>query len=200
MHKQDLRVTKTIRQIDHSLISCLQKSSFDRITVDMLCKEALINRSTFYRYYEDKYDLLNNYMNRLFTEFRSFVKVDFVLASAVNVDDQVYQSNFTDLLDHLHSRKDTYLTLARGFIGHDVWNEMSEIIQENIFRKLQASEHVSEKNEKYIRLYSRLFSTDLMSIVLWWFEHDDEVSAEDVKHLMTSNIRDGSFRAFKEYL
>lgn len=43
----DLRVVKTLRQIDHSLLECLADTPFEKITVEQLCRGALINRSTF---------------------------------------------------------------------------------------------------------------------------------------------------------
>ncbi len=200
MHKQDLRVQKTIRQIDQALLSTLKKTPFERITVDMLCREAMINRSTFYRYYEDKFDMLNNFMNRTLNDFRSAVRVDFVLATAADVIGTFYQDLFGDLMEHIRANRDIYLTLAGGSISRNIWYEMTEIIRESIYRELQKSDSITEQNEKYMSLYSRLFSEDVMSIVLWWFEYFEDLSIEDVKNVMNSNIREGYFKAFKSYL
>ena len=200
MDKQDLRVRKTIQQIDNALLAILRKTSFDRVTVDMLCREAMINRSTFYRYYEDKYDLLNKYTDRILAEFRACVKVDFVQATVFNVNDPVYQKNFLELLNHIYEHREIYLTLANGSAGRDIWDEMSVIIQENILRELQKDSKIPPENERYIRLYARLFSSDLMAMILWWFDCDGEVSADDIKALMTANMKDGSFKTFKGYL
>ncbi|WP_099973886.1 TetR/AcrR family transcriptional regulator [Lactobacillus terrae] len=49
---------RTKRNIITSMISLLGKKSFDKITVKDICDEALINHSTFYRYYTDKFQLL----------------------------------------------------------------------------------------------------------------------------------------------
>ena len=200
MYKQDLRVLKTIRQIDQSLLTCLQQTTFGRITVDMLCKEALINRSTFYRHYADKYALLNSFIDRTLADFRKSAKADFVLANTSDIHHPVYQSNCTDLLSHIYAQKDIYHTLANGSIGRDIWDEMAVILQENILRAIQSSVKISDKHEKYIRLYSRLFASNMMSVVLWWLEYDDELTLEDVKALMTANMKEGIFKMFKAYL
>lgn len=44
----------------------IEKKDFDKITVQMILDEAGIGRATFYRYFQDKYDVMNyNYMQFL---------------------------------------------------------------------------------------------------------------------------------------
>lgn len=47
MPQTDLRVVKTLKQIDQALLESLSKMPFEKITVDQLCQTAIINRSTF---------------------------------------------------------------------------------------------------------------------------------------------------------
>ena len=56
MPQTDLRVIKTLRQIDNALLTLLSDMPFEKITVDLLCQVALVNRSTFYKYYKSKFD------------------------------------------------------------------------------------------------------------------------------------------------
>lgn len=53
-----MRVTRTVRDFQNALMVLLETNSFDHLTVDQICKEALLHRSSFYRYFNDKYDLL----------------------------------------------------------------------------------------------------------------------------------------------
>lgn len=55
--REDLRIVKTRRNIEQTFLRLLQDHPFDKITVRMVCEEALVNKGTFYRHYEDKYDL-----------------------------------------------------------------------------------------------------------------------------------------------
>ena len=70
MQSTDLRVVKTMKQIDHALLSCLSEEPFEKITVEQLCRAALINRSTFYKYYTSKYDLMERYLQRALHGFQ----------------------------------------------------------------------------------------------------------------------------------
>ncbi|WP_244833921.1 hypothetical protein [Clostridium sp. BJN0001] len=57
MNQNDLRVIKTRKNIEISFIYLLSKKDFCKITVQDILDKALINRSTFYKHYNDKYRL-----------------------------------------------------------------------------------------------------------------------------------------------
>lgn len=56
--KRDLRIKKTQRLLAFAMLALLEKNSFGKITVNDLCTEAMVSRSTFYAHFEDKYALL----------------------------------------------------------------------------------------------------------------------------------------------
>ena len=56
--KEDKRVIKTKRNLKETLIRLLDEKPFEKLTVTEICKEAQTSRITFYTYYGDKYDLL----------------------------------------------------------------------------------------------------------------------------------------------
>lgn len=49
MTTKDLRIIKTLQQIDRALLELLNELPFQKITVQLLYERALINRSTFYK-------------------------------------------------------------------------------------------------------------------------------------------------------
>ncbi|MEK4259391.1 MULTISPECIES: TetR/AcrR family transcriptional regulator [unclassified Paenibacillus] len=56
--KVDLRVLKTKKSIKSAFITLVPKKGYERITVQDIADEAMINRNTFYLHYEDKHDLM----------------------------------------------------------------------------------------------------------------------------------------------
>ena len=54
----DIRVKKTKNNLRRAMIKILEIYSYEELTVDMLCKEAMSSRSTFYQYYSNKRDIL----------------------------------------------------------------------------------------------------------------------------------------------
>lgn len=55
--KLDIRVLKTQRALAETLVALLEKKPFAKITVNDICTDALVSRSTFYLHFEDKYQL-----------------------------------------------------------------------------------------------------------------------------------------------
>ena len=60
--KVDPRTTQTKIRIKNMLLQLIKHSSFEKVTVSQLCKEAGINRGTFYLHYCDLYAVLDELM------------------------------------------------------------------------------------------------------------------------------------------
>lgn len=48
---------RMMKHIVTTYLDLLERKSFNKITIQMICEEAEINKSTFYNYFEDKYHL-----------------------------------------------------------------------------------------------------------------------------------------------
>ena len=55
----DLRTIKTKKSIENAFLELRQKKNLEDIKVSELCSIALINKTTFYNYYSDIYELSN---------------------------------------------------------------------------------------------------------------------------------------------
>ena len=54
----DLRIRRTHKFLQEAMIDLITEKGFDAITVGDIAARAMINRATFYRHYQDKYDLV----------------------------------------------------------------------------------------------------------------------------------------------
>ena len=199
MNTHDPRVVKTLRHIDEALLASVEARPFREITIAMLCEHALINKTTFYKYYTDKYDCLNRYLDRLLADFREQLHVDFVLASPEKIDDPVYQESFSRVLDFMHRHKREYMILWHAEIERQFYNEMSDTLYDVILRTASGGKSFSPRELAHLELYSHLFAVHTMALFHWWFDHDDTVAAGDVLKLMTGNMTYGLFKTFKHH-
>ena len=55
----DARIRYTKMVIRENLFEILKNKTIDKITVKEICEQAQINRATFYKYYDNAYDLLD---------------------------------------------------------------------------------------------------------------------------------------------
>lgn len=69
----DKRVIKTKKAIKEAFITLRMSKPIEKIYVENLCCEALINKSTFYRYYTDIYDLVEQMQEDALEPIREFL-------------------------------------------------------------------------------------------------------------------------------
>ena len=68
---ENRRVKYSKKLIQDSLLQLLQEKPLEKITVKELCERADVNRGTFYRYYEDIFDLFETIEQSLGTNFEN---------------------------------------------------------------------------------------------------------------------------------
>lgn len=74
-HQQiDLRIRRTHKLLQEAMIALIAERGFDAITVGDIADRAMVNRATFYRHYEDKYDLVAKIFEEMVNELISNMK------------------------------------------------------------------------------------------------------------------------------
>ena len=81
MEKTDLRVVKTKRIVQASLMELMSRKELSKITVSEICENAGINRKTFYRHYRTTADVISELESDLLGEFSGVLK-----SSILNVE------------------------------------------------------------------------------------------------------------------
>lgn len=116
---KDLRVEKTIALIDRVFLEVRAHNPLERVKVKDICDMAMINKSTFYRYYTDVFDLSDKVEERcldriwetfpskglLFTEPEKFVGE--LIAGFEREDDVIrviYDGRMDRLIDKVEKR------------------------------------------------------------------------------------------------
>ncbi len=99
MENQRVRVTK--RMLKEALVRLLQQKTIDKVKVQELCREAEINRTTFYKYYGSQYDLLEE------------VKKEFLQQIETNLKDVDEPRQLVNALCYVREYKDLFRVLIR---------------------------------------------------------------------------------------
>lgn len=69
------KATETKNQLVQTFIDKLYKDHFKEITIAEIAAEAGYSRNTFYRYFKDKYELLNYFFNQLLESYFSELRM-----------------------------------------------------------------------------------------------------------------------------
>jgi AcrR family transcriptional regulator len=57
-HSSDLRVRRTQKLLQEAVLALIEERGFDALTVGEIANRAMVSRTAFYRFYQDKYDLV----------------------------------------------------------------------------------------------------------------------------------------------
>lgn len=72
---QDARVRYTKMMIQVNFVSLLKQKPLNKITVKEICEAAEINRATFYRYYLDVFDLMEQLEGEILEELQQTLQI-----------------------------------------------------------------------------------------------------------------------------
>ena len=69
----DLRVKRTHKLLREALMTLIEERGFDALTVEEITQRALVSRTAFYRYYQDKYDLVEKIFEETMAKLQSAI-------------------------------------------------------------------------------------------------------------------------------
>jgi len=184
-------VKRTQRDLIDSLSHLLKKMSFEKITVDDICEDAMVHRSTFYRYYHNKYELLQNaleYTVGLYFhengEPTSDVQVIKYLIKIVASDAQLFRNitinnEFFDSYSQLV--KIVSDIIVEGLLGPNNGSIYRDLSNFPMFNNIAKSKNVS--------LSVRIFSGALLTVFIEWLKTPD-ASEETLNEMIDDLICD----------
>lgn len=127
MERENQRIVITKRMLKESMLKILKEKELDTINVTELCREAGVNRATFYRHYEIPRDVLMEIQQDLFRELRQKISLPGTLGDIRYAVEQLcsYMNDHQELLrilvqnnsdtDFANFISDAYLELAKDY-------------------------------------------------------------------------------------
>ena len=153
----DQRTKLTKQIIKQSFFTLLKEKPVSKITVTKICEESGINRTTFYKYYLDVWDLLDQIESDLAYEMNQFIE------KAVKDD---LKNSIIHILKAIRVNGDKYLLLAsdhgdRGYIK-DILKKWYDSNGDMIDRMLPKLDKV-----KRVWLYDFITQGDTTVVIDW---------------------------------
>lgn len=156
--KTDARVRYTRQIIQHVFIDLLKQKPINKITVKEICEKAEINRSTFYKHYEDVYHLMHKLEESALNQLELLL-----FGSAHNGNIHVLTTLLTSLLEY----KDLLTSLTAKSPDSDFLNRLAERCSQYAVSHLASGDedHLSNPDKQCV--YSYLAGGTTMLIKHW---------------------------------
>ncbi|GAB2319965.1 TetR/AcrR family transcriptional regulator [Alkalibacterium sp. s-m-22] len=185
--KQDLRVLKTQKAIYTAFYNLLSLKDYTGITIQDIADEAMINRSTFYAYFQDKDDLVEKIIEQKLESIQAIMKLS-VMTNDNEVKLMHIQMVLTQLLEQIKEDKDTYVLILSIVDKHILTDKFKKLVTDSyqdILSRLRIMESDMEVPVELIIDYSLgiLFMT-----VNWWLKNDCDYPEDLLARLITKLV------------
>ena len=171
--KDDLRVIKTKKILYETLIELMKTKTFEEIKVSDICTKALINRSTFYAHYEDKYELLLEFINSLKEEFINELSKN---KNILNTR-EYYLEVIRLFLDHIENKKDIYNAIIIDNRNSIMMDILSSVANNEVIKKMESS-NISTKVPANI--IAKFYLGGVLNLGIEWLRDTNKNSKEEI--------------------
>ena len=167
--KNNKRRRESAERIKNAFLELLEEKELSQIKVSQICKEADINRSTFYSAYADIYDLADKIRKEMESE------VNFLFSKEETLKFNL--AEFLKLLQHIKENQKLYTFFFK--LGYD---------SDNI-RFYNFEDMWEEFDKQYINYHIVFFKNGFNAIVKLWLENGCKESPEEICDILLFEYR-----------
>lgn len=184
----DLRIRRTYKFLTDALFELISEKPFGEISVTDICNRAMIHRTTFYKHFEDKYQLLQVTFLDEQHNFIEKCKSD----GANDTDPKFFYTRLVrEMFQYVYENSDIF---KKGVL-HPYNHYLTDLLRNTIVSSLQ--DHFKEDSLKYnisysvpIPLMAEYYAGSCISLLVWWLKNDLEISIDKMVDYMDIIISD----------
>ncbi|TDL99020.1 TetR family transcriptional regulator [Macrococcus brunensis] len=169
--------------IEKQFLKLLEEHRFREITIKMICEEAHINRSTFYTYYLDKYDLLDRLIEHHLSELnligKQFADASIIDRDALRTLSLLYLDN---LFSYIYNNQKFFRTLMTVHPAQNFTQKFLNVLKDNYMHIIK-NHHLQDP--EYFVNYTL---GGQFGIIYFWLKNNCEESPDKVADIVYRNI------------
>lgn len=171
---EDRRIRYTKKVIKDTFIELLEKKPINKITVTELCRKSEINRATFYRYYEDVYDLMEKLKSQYVDELKA--------AISISKDDYTISGFTSEILEVILRNKELSRILFSLKNGKDFLDDVLDIAHQKCVEKWNRyGKNVPQEQVGYL---STFITAGTIGILNEWIQNDYKEPPSEIANLI----------------
>lgn len=181
--KPNVRYQQTEDQIKKVVIQLIDQEGLAAVTIRQITANPRINRTTFYRHYLDKPDLIEKYRQRILQRIRDVINQN--IKDAEPTDPQSFYPIFENIIKLVASDWDFYRTWLGDYGDQETVRQIKELINQTISSKVSQS----QSQQTLTPLIPIDFAKEFIINQLWgifqtWFNQEHPFPPEKVINIL----------------
>lgn len=173
--KTDLRVIKTNKILFEALTTLMKDKTFEKIKISDICEVALINRSTFYAHYEDKYELLL----ALIEDLKDNLLVELNKNEAESLSKEYFMELLEILIDHIDSKREIYSAILSHNKNGIFVDFLIDVANRDLAKRLKDNQEIIKSNIP-ADIISKFYLGGIINIGVDWIINKDKYNKEQI--------------------
>lgn len=171
--KVDLRILKTRKAIKDAFLKLVQTKGYERITIQDIAEEAIINRNTFYLHYADKPDLMDN----LWKE--SMKKLNVCINLEVNDSQEMNREMFIFILGETFKVIEADIVFFKAMLSQNGHPNFSTHLKE-VLKSIMLSGIGDQYPNQKIQIGLEYIISGLVGVICMWITDSENLVIEEV--------------------
>ena len=178
----DRRSARTRAALHEALTKLILREGYETVTVQDICREAGVGRSTFYTHYTNKDDLKRAGIETIRAELNAHGK-------ATPAEEVPRLAFSLPMFEHARDHVDHYRAVASGRSGAMALESIRQLLSDQVKAELRA-------NRDFAAAAPRDFMTQylvgaFMAVLTWWLDRGAKPTAEDMDRTFRSLALNG---------
>ncbi len=171
----DRRTALSKKMMKEALIELMKTRPIYTVSIKKICEQADVNRTTFYRYYNSQFDLLNEITGEITADITEIIE-------SVPDTKNKLRRTLEGVLTYFEENRETCLVLL---------SENSNLNIGEMFSKIVRGFMSGGKEDNLINYCVQFISAGLTSIIWLWLNEENRSSPEELSAVLTLLLRNG---------
>jgi len=178
----------TDERIRYALLELMKEKRLEEITIIAIADKSMINRTTVYRYYVDKYAILQTIENNILKE------LDDVSNSSTGY---IQENGILNILRLINDKR-SIISVLLGENGDQRFHEhLVTFLTAKGFKSINNSVQFSSLDNRQRELLAQYISSALLGLIKYWLRHP-EMSVDELDTFFENLFRNG-INSFTEH-
>ncbi|AQR93423.1 MULTISPECIES: TetR/AcrR family transcriptional regulator [Clostridium] len=173
-NKYDLRIIRTYKSLTEAFLQLMSEKHFEDITVNELCKKAMIRRTTFYKHFADKYEFFRFFVCQLQTDFDAI--------NPASADYIAPYPFYISIIHHILNFLREHEQFVHMVLGSNLLSTLLDILSEQIIFDITDKIKIGIKKGIAVpaspEIVASFFTGAIIHTIGWWLMQKKKISEE----------------------